>query len=59
MTGRWHVEIVESNRIIEGQPLDLTEALNRLTAAGWIIRFVGPNGVNRWTVVAERPTTKD
>jgi hypothetical protein len=48
----WHTVIVESTRILEGQPLDLTETLLRLTADGWTIAHVLPNGVNRWTVIA-------
>lgn len=50
---RWHTVIVESNRILDGQPLDLTETLNTLAVEGWVVRFVLPNGVNRWTVIAE------
>jgi hypothetical protein len=48
----WTTVIVESTRILEGQPVDLTETLDRLTAAGWTIQTVLPNGVNRWTVIA-------
>lgn len=50
--------IVESNRIIDGQPLDLTELLNDLHHGGWDVKFVMPNGVNRWTVVAERRSSE-
>jgi hypothetical protein len=50
---RWHTVIVESNRIVEGQPLDLADTLNALAEQGYVIRFVLPNGVNRWTVIAE------
>lgn len=49
---RWYTEIVESDRILEGRPLDLTEALDRLDRQGWSVEFVLPNGVNRWTVIA-------
>lgn len=51
---RWLSVIVESNRIIDGQALDLTEQLQRLTDQGWEVRFLLPNGVNRWTVVCAR-----
>lgn len=51
---RWHTVIVESNRIIDGQPFDLTEQLQRLTDEGWTVRFMLPNGVNRWTVVCSK-----
>jgi len=44
----WYVEIVE------GYGPDLAGHLNRFTAEGWTIRFVLPNGVNRWTVIMER-----
>ena len=37
---------------LEGRPLDLTEALDRLDRQGWSVEFVLPNGVNRWTVIA-------
>lgn len=53
---RWHTIIVESDRIINGQPLDLTEQVQQLSDAGWSIRFMLPNGVNRWTVIASRDT---
>jgi hypothetical protein len=46
--------IVESNRIIDGQPLDLTAQLQQLTGDGWDVRFMLPNGINRWTVIASR-----
>jgi hypothetical protein len=52
----WLTVIVESERIIDGRPLDLTEQLQRLTEAGWSVRFVLPNGVNRWTVICSRET---
>jgi len=50
----WHVEIVESNNILQGVPVDLVAALNRLQADGWTIWAVLPNGVNRWTVICQR-----
>lgn len=46
---RWHVEIVE------GYPTDLAVLLNRLSRDGWQLRLVLPNGVNRWTVIVEKP----
>lgn len=52
----WLTVIVESERIIDGRPLDLTDQLQRLTDAGWSVRFVLPNGVNRWTIIASRET---
>ena len=51
---RWLTVIVESNRIIDGQPLDLTAQLQQLTGDGWEVRFLLTNGVNRWTVVCVR-----
>jgi hypothetical protein len=54
---QWLTVIVESERIIDGRPLDLTEQLQRLADAGWSVGFVLPNGVNRWTVIASRETT--
>lgn len=51
---RWYTEIVEEDRIVQGRPLCLAERLNALSASGWNIRQVLPNGVNRWTVIAER-----
>lgn len=54
---QWLTVIVESERIINGRPLDLSDELQRLTDAGWSVRFILPNGVNRWTVIASRETT--
>jgi len=51
---RWLSVIVESDRIIHGQPLDLTEQLNAMAAQGWQVRFVLPNGINRWAVICSR-----
>jgi hypothetical protein len=53
---RWLTIIIESNRIIDGQPFDLTEQLQRLSDDGWVVRFILPNGVNRWTVVCGKDT---
>lgn len=53
---RWLTVIVESNRILDGQPLDLTDQLQRLTVEGWEVRFMLPNGVNRWTVICSQDT---
>jgi hypothetical protein len=53
---RWLAVIVESNRIIDGQALDLAEQLTRLTDSGWEVRYLLPNGVNRWTVVCAQQT---
>ena len=58
MTLIWHTEIVESSRILEGIPVDLVDALNRLQAEGWTVWQVLPNGVNRWTVIARREETR-
>jgi hypothetical protein len=51
---KWHAEIVESNAILEGVPVDLVAALTRLQAAGWTVFQLLPNGVNRWTVICRR-----
>lgn len=51
---RWLTIIVESNRIIDGQPFDLTEQLQHLTVEGWEVKFILPNGVNRWTVIGTK-----
>lgn len=40
--------------IIDGYASDLEQALARLSGEGWAVRFVLPNGVNRWTVITER-----
>lgn len=37
--------------ILEGYYSDLAKALNTVAAAGGMVRFVLPNGVNRWTVI--------
>lgn len=44
----WHVEIVE------GYGADLELALTRVVTEGWTVRFVLPNGVNRWTVICAK-----
>jgi hypothetical protein len=40
--------------IVEGYDSDLQRNLNELIEQGYAIRFVLPNGVNRWTVVSEK-----
>jgi hypothetical protein len=42
----WVVEIVE------GYARDLAEMLNRLTAQGYDVRSITPNGINRWVICA-------
>jgi hypothetical protein len=37
---------------VAGLALDLSDVLDRLSADGWTISLVLPNGVNRWTVIA-------
>jgi hypothetical protein len=37
--------------IIEGQAFALEQHLTAMTAAGWVLFNVLPNGINRWTVV--------
>jgi hypothetical protein len=46
----WKVEI------IEGYGQDLADALLRFTLEGFEVRFVNPNGVNRWTVCGFKRT---
>lgn len=38
--------------IIEGYASDLSTLLTQLTLAGYVIKTILPNGVNRWTVIA-------
>ncbi len=45
----WKVEVVE------GYASDLAQYINGLVAAGAEMRFVLPNGVNRWTVIWTMP----
>jgi hypothetical protein len=40
--------------IVEGYDSDLQHNLNELIEQGHAIRFVLPNGVNRWTIIAEK-----
>ncbi len=58
MPVQWRAVIIEG---FTGNPkadglscVELEEVLHMLTAEGWQIRFVLPNGVNRWTVIAQR-----
>lgn len=46
----WYAEIVQ------GHASDLAGFLNRFEQDGWTIRFMLPNGVDRWTVVMNRST---
>jgi hypothetical protein len=41
-------------RIVEGYASDLQNELNMLVGSGHVLRFITPNGVNRWSVVAEK-----
>ena len=41
----WHALFVE------GYAQDLAQALNQITAAGGLVRYVLTNGVNRWTII--------
>jgi hypothetical protein len=41
-------------RIVEGYASDLQNELNMLVSSGHVLRFITPNGVNRWSVVAEK-----
>lgn len=48
----WIVEGVTGNTKADGLScVELDEALARLLADGWALRFVLPNGVNRWTLI--------
>lgn len=43
-------------KIVEGYASDLDVTLTELTIAGYAIKTVLPNGVNRWTVIAFKET---
>lgn len=41
--------------IVNGaESVKLDDVLDGLTAKGWEIRFILPNGINRWTVIASK-----
>ncbi len=47
--------MIWASQFVEGYAKDLADALQALTDEGWTVFAVLTNGINRWTLIVNRP----